>query len=55
MIPHPENVLMRISSLKAYNLCVTTDWINYALIFDISNMFLPCLKLIELEVDRVGN
>ncbi|KAH9276473.1 hypothetical protein BSLG_007950 [Batrachochytrium salamandrivorans] len=51
--PHSNNVLNRIDHLHAYGLQVTTDWINYALIDDITDSFIPLIKFIELEVDNV--
>lgn len=49
----------RIDQLTQYGLHVTTgsfissEWINYALIDDITDSFLPVLKIIELEVDTI--
>nr|KAJ3421580.1 CorA metal ion transporter [Polyrhizophydium stewartii] len=51
--PHANNVLNRIDQLQAYGLHVTTDWINYALIDDITDSFIPPIKFIELEVDNI--
>ncbi|KAK5669128.1 hypothetical protein BDV3_003320 [Batrachochytrium dendrobatidis] len=51
--PHASNVLNRIDQLHAYGLQVTTDWINYALIDDITDSFIPLIKFIELEVDNI--
>lgn len=52
---HPRNVLSRIDTLTSYGLQVTTDWINYALLDDIIDGFVPILKHIELEVDAIDD
>ncbi|KAI8914332.1 hypothetical protein EDD86DRAFT_244544 [Gorgonomyces haynaldii] len=52
---HPRNVLLRVDQLLTYGLHVTTDWINYALIDDITDGFIPILKRIELEVDAIDD
>ncbi|KAI8843650.1 hypothetical protein BC829DRAFT_482458 [Chytridium lagenaria] len=38
-IPHPANVLRRIDHLKAYGLRISPDWLNYALIDDVTDGF----------------
>ncbi|KAJ3085866.1 CorA metal ion transporter [Quaeritorhiza haematococci] len=53
--PHANNVLRRISQLKTYGLHVTSDWINYAIIDDITDSFMPLLRHIELEVDSIDD
>ncbi|CED82103.1 Mg2 transporter protein, CorA-like/Zinc transport protein ZntB [Phaffia rhodozyma] len=50
--PHPQNVRRRIASLKDY-ISVTSDWISYALIDDITDAFGPLIQSIEYEVDSV--
>ncbi|KAG6812154.1 hypothetical protein H0H93_013989 [Arthromyces matolae] len=50
--PHPQNVLNRIDQLKDY-ISVTSDWISYALIDDITDAFGPLIKRIEYEVDSI--
>lgn len=47
--PHPINVRRRARLLKDY-LSVTSDWIAYALIDDITDSFAPMIELIEDEV-----
>ncbi|CAG8434199.1 1750_t:CDS:2 [Ambispora gerdemannii] len=50
--PHPGNVRRRIRQLKDY-ITVTPDWINYALIDDITDLFAPLIRAIEFEVDSI--
>ena len=50
--PHPQNVRRRIKQLKDY-INVTSDWISYALIDDITDAFGPLIQSIEYEVDSV--
>jgi len=50
--PHPQNVRRRIKSLKDY-ISVTSDWISYALIYDITDAFGPLIQGIEYEVDGI--
>ena len=45
---HPRNVLKRITQLREYGLEVTPDWINYALIDDITDAFFPILRSIDV-------
>ncbi|KAJ3017706.1 UNVERIFIED_CONTAM: CorA metal ion transporter [Siphonaria sp. JEL0065] len=52
-IVHLNNVLRRIEQLKVYGLNISTDWLNYALIDDITDGFMPSLRHIELEVDAI--
>lgn len=47
--PHPINVRRRARLLKDY-LNVSSDWIAYALIDDITDAFAPMIELIEDEV-----
>ncbi|KAJ3014352.1 CorA metal ion transporter [Thoreauomyces humboldtii] len=54
-VEHTNNVLKRIDQLKSYGLHITPDWINYALIDDITDSFMPLLKFIELEVDSIDD
>lgn len=49
---HPQNVRRRIKSLKDY-ISVTSDWISYALIDDITDAFGPLIQGIEYEVDGI--
>ncbi|KAG6850192.1 hypothetical protein H0H93_016620 [Arthromyces matolae] len=50
--PHPQNVRRRIKQLKDY-IAVTSDWISYALIDDITDAFGPLIQGIEYEVDSI--
>ncbi|KAF8656048.1 hypothetical protein AX16_002784 [Volvariella volvacea WC 439] len=50
--PHPANVRRRIKHLKDY-ISVTSDWISYALIDDITDAFGPLIQSIEYEVDSI--
>ncbi|KAI0722613.1 cora-domain-containing protein [Earliella scabrosa] len=50
--PHPQNVRRRIKQLKDY-ISVTSDWISYALIDDITDAFGPLIQGIEYEVDSI--
>lgn len=50
--PHPQNVRRRIKQLKDY-ISVSSDWISYALIDDITDAFGPLIQNIEYEVDSI--
>jgi len=50
--PHPQNVRRRIKQLRDY-ISVTSDWISYALIDDITDAFGPLIQSIEYEVDSI--
>lgn len=50
--PHPQNVRRRIKQLKDF-INVTSDWISYALIDDITDAFGPLIQNIEYEVDSI--
>ncbi|WFD24883.1 CorA metal ion transporter [Malassezia equina] len=50
--PHPHNVRRRIKQLKDY-INVSSDWISYALIDDITDAFAPLIQSIEFEVDSI--
>lgn len=52
MTPHPANVRRRIRQLKDY-LILSSDWISYALIDDITDVFQPLIQNIEDEVDDI--
>ncbi|OZJ02037.1 hypothetical protein BZG36_05079 [Bifiguratus adelaidae] len=51
---HPHNVRRRIRQLKEY-ITVTPDWINYAIIDNITDSFAPILEFIETEVDSIDD
>lgn len=50
--PHPANVRRRIRQLMDY-LILSSDWISYALIDDITDVFGPLIHAIEDEVDEI--
>ncbi|KAI0043494.1 hypothetical protein FA95DRAFT_1563236 [Auriscalpium vulgare] len=50
--PHPQNVRRRIKQLKNF-ISVTSDWISYALIDDITDSFGPLVRSLEYEVDSI--
>jgi magnesium transporter len=50
--PHPANVRRRIRQLKDY-LILSSDWISYAIIDDITDVFQPLIQSIEDEVDYI--
>lgn len=50
--PHPANVRRRIRQLRDY-LILSPDWISYALIDDITDVFQPLIQNIEDEVDEI--
>ena len=52
MTPHPANVRRRIRQLKDY-LIVSSDWISYAIVDDITDVFGPIIQGIEEEVDDI--
>ena len=54
MTPHPANVRRRVRQLKDY-LVLTADWISYALIDDITDVFAPLIQNIEDEVDQIDD
>ncbi|SPQ18140.1 5ba8ea2d-47d4-4267-a7f7-bd20f3bf8e3b [Thermothielavioides terrestris] len=50
--PHPANVRRRIRQLRDY-LILSSDWISYAIIDDITDAFGPLIQSIENEVDDI--
>jgi magnesium transporter len=50
--PHPANVRRRVRQLKDY-LILSADWISYAIIDDITDVFQPLIQSIEEEVDYI--
>ena len=54
LTPHPANVRRRIRQLKEY-LQPSSDWISYALIDDITDVFAPLIESIEVEVDEIDD
>lgn len=53
-MPHPHNVRRRIHQLKDF-IRVTPEWINYALIDNITDSFAPLIQHTELEVDSIDD
>ncbi|KAI8987145.1 hypothetical protein BDB01DRAFT_784711 [Pilobolus umbonatus] len=53
-LPHPHNVRRRIHQLKDF-IYVTPEWINYALIDNITDSFAPIIQHTELEVDSIDD
>lgn len=51
-IPHPANVRRRIRQLTDY-LILSSDWISYAIIDDITDVYQPLIHNIEQEVDDI--
>lgn len=54
MTPHPANVRRRIRQLKDY-LILSSDWISYAIIDDITDVFAPLIQSVEEEVDEIDD
>ena len=54
MTPHPANVRRRIRQLRDY-IKVSSDWISYAIIDDITDVFAPAIQNIEEEVDEIDD
>ena len=50
--PHPANVRRRIRQLRDY-ISVSSDWICYAVIDDITDSFAPVLHTIEQETEAI--
>ncbi|KAH9902295.1 cora-domain-containing protein [Xylariomycetidae sp. FL2044] len=52
--PHPANVRRRIRQLKDF-MVLSADWISYAIIDDITDVYLPLIQTIEDEVDDIDD
>ncbi|KAI1765312.1 cora-domain-containing protein [Hypoxylon sp. FL1150] len=52
--PHPANVRRRIRQLKDF-MILSSDWISYAIIDDITDVYLPLIQTIEDEVDDIDD
>lgn len=50
--PHPANVRRRIRMLREY-LFLTSDWVAYAIIDDVTDAYLPLIQMVEDEVDEI--
>ena len=51
-IPHPANVRRRIRQLSDY-LILSPDWISYAIIDDVTDVYQPLIQSIESEVESI--
>lgn len=49
---HPANVRRRIRQLRDY-VTVSADWISYAIIDDVTDVFMPLIHEIEYETDAI--
>ncbi|KAK5110494.1 hypothetical protein LTR85_001007 [Meristemomyces frigidus] len=54
MTPHPANVRRRIRQLNDY-MSPTADWISYAIIDDVTDVYAPLVSQIEQEVDEIDD
>ncbi|KAI1499191.1 hypothetical protein F5X99DRAFT_391033 [Biscogniauxia marginata] len=54
LTPHSANVRRRIRQLKDY-MMLSADWISYAIIDDITDVYLPLIQTIEEEVDDIDD
>ncbi|KAF2147234.1 uncharacterized protein K452DRAFT_3873 [Aplosporella prunicola CBS 121167] len=54
MTPHMANVRRRIRQLRDY-LILSSDWIAYAIIDDITDVYAPLIQKIEDEVDDIDD
>lgn len=52
--PHPSNVRRRVRQLRDY-MKISSDWISYAMIDDITDTLVPLIKRIEDEVDEIDD
>ncbi|KAI0383764.1 cora-domain-containing protein [Hypomontagnella monticulosa] len=52
--PHPANVRRRVRQLKDF-MILSSDWISYAIIDDITDVYLPLIQTIEDEVDDIDD
>ncbi|RYP68882.1 hypothetical protein DL769_005399 [Monosporascus sp. CRB-8-3] len=50
--PHPANVRRRIRQLRDF-MMLSSDWIGYAIIDDITDVYVPLIQNIEDEVDKI--
>lgn len=54
LTPHPANVRRRVRQLKDY-LVLSSDWISYAIVDDITDAFAPLIQTVEDEVDDIDD
>lgn len=52
--PHPANVRRRIRMLRDY-MFLTSDWIAYAIIDDVTDVYVPLITSVEQEVDDIDS
>ncbi|KAI0890704.1 cora-domain-containing protein [Annulohypoxylon maeteangense] len=52
--PHPANVRRRVRQLKDF-MILSADWVSYAIIDDITDVYLPLIQTIEDEVDAIDD
>lgn len=52
--PHPANVRRRIRMLRDY-IFLTSDWIAYAIIDDITDVYVPLITTVEEQVDEIDS
>jgi magnesium transporter len=52
--PHPANVRRRIRQLQDY-MILSADWISYAIIDDITDVFFPLIQNVEDDVDNIDD
>ncbi|KLU85027.1 manganese resistance protein MNR2 [Magnaporthiopsis poae ATCC 64411] len=54
LTPHPANVRRRVRQLRDY-MMLSADWISYAIIDDITDVFVPLIQKIEDDVDEIDD
>ena len=54
-VPNIRNVLKRMQQVRSYGIPITSDWINYAIIDDVIDAFMPVMKFVEFEVDSIDD
>ncbi|KAI1642429.1 cora-domain-containing protein [Daldinia loculata] len=52
--PHPAHVRRRVRQLKDF-MILSADWISYAIIDDITDVYFPLIQTIEEEVDDIDD
>ncbi|KAG0191890.1 CorA metal ion transporter [Apophysomyces sp. BC1034] len=53
-VPHIDHVQQRVEQLQDY-IVVVPDWINYAMMDEITDSFAPIIQQIELEVNTIDD
>ncbi|KAL8404232.1 hypothetical protein RB594_009188 [Gaeumannomyces avenae] len=54
LTPHSANVRRRVRQLRDY-MMLSADWISYAIIDDITDVFVPLIQKIEDDVDEIDD